>query len=183
VELKKILPNALSVFRLVDAILLFVLWKFSLKNSIFILLIFLGILSDFLDGFLARRLKATSRLGAILDPVADKVFVNTLFLLLYLEKLIPFYFLFAVILRDVLIILGAVILLKRKKGFTPAPLFVGKLCTLFLMFFLFSSWVHYYFGLFSSQFLQVFMKIAFLLIVVSGLFYARVFFTQERRLN
>ncbi len=180
-KLKKILPNALSIFRLADAILLFVLWKFSLGASIFILLILLGILSDFLDGFLARRLGATSRLGAILDPVADKVFVNILFLLLYLEKLIPFYFLFVVILRDILIVLGALLLFKRKKGFTPYPLFVGKLCTLFLMFFLFSAWIHYYFGLFSTQFLQILTKIGLVLVVVSGLFYAKVFFIQDKR--
>ncbi len=177
-QLKKFFPNILSLFRIIDAILLVFLWKFSLDASIFILLVSLGILSDFLDGFLARQFKVTSRLGALLDPIADKVFVNTLFLLLYLEKLIPFYFLLLVILRDVLILIGAAVLLKRKRSFTPAPLFVGKLCTFFLMLFLFSAWMHCYFGFFSIQFLHILMKISLVLVVFSAFSYAKAFFTQ-----
>jgi len=160
VRLKKSLPNVITVFRLLDVVLLLILWSLSLKRRlIFLLFLCLGILSDSLDGFLARRLKATSRLGAILDPIADKVFVDTLFFLLYLEKVIPFYFLFVVVLRDILIVLGVLFLFKRKKEFTPAPLFVGKLCTFFLMLFLFAGWTNYYLNVFPDVVLKILMNL------------------------
>lgn len=64
-------------------------------------------LTDALDGFLARRLNALSRFGAALDPIADKVLITVAFLCFAQVGLIPWYLALAVILRDLVIVLGA----------------------------------------------------------------------------
>lgn len=64
-------------------------------------------LTDALDGFFARRLNAHSRFGAALDPIADKVLVTVAFLTFAQTGLIPWYLALAVILRDLLIVVGA----------------------------------------------------------------------------
>jgi cardiolipin synthase len=64
-------------------------------------------LTDALDGFFARRLNAHSRFGAALDPIADKVLVTVAFLSFAQTGLIPWYLALAVILRDLVILLGA----------------------------------------------------------------------------
>jgi cardiolipin synthase len=63
--------------------------------------------TDALDGFIARRLGALSRLGAALDPVADKVLVTVAFLCFAYTALVPWSVAIAVIARDLVIVLGA----------------------------------------------------------------------------
>lgn len=67
-------------------------------------------LSDAADGFLARRLGMQSRLGAVLDPIADKTMLVSIFLTLGYQGYIETWFVILVVFRDLLIIGGAVIL-------------------------------------------------------------------------
>ncbi|MCB1705092.1 MAG: CDP-alcohol phosphatidyltransferase family protein [Halioglobus sp.] len=64
--------------------------------------------SDALDGFLARRLNALSRFGAVLDPIADKLLITVTFICLAEVGLLPWYLAIAVIARDLVIVLGAI---------------------------------------------------------------------------
>jgi len=64
-------------------------------------------LSDGIDGFLARRFGWFSRLGAVLDPLADKLLVISAYLALGWESLIPLWLVAAVIVRDAVIVGGA----------------------------------------------------------------------------
>jgi len=64
-------------------------------------------ITDALDGFVARRLGALSRLGAALDPIADKVLVTVAFLCFAYTGLIPWSLAIAVIARDLVIVIGA----------------------------------------------------------------------------
>ena len=100
------LPNALTFSRLLLAIPLGVLilrqdysWALAIG--------FLAGLTDALDGFFARRLKAFSRFGAALDPVADKILITVSFLSFAQVELIPWYLAIAVIARDLIIVAGA----------------------------------------------------------------------------
>ena len=70
---------------------------------------FAGI-SDWLDGYTARRLGATGNLGTILDPLADKAMLVSLFLALTYVALIPIWVLALVLGRDAVIVTGAVLL-------------------------------------------------------------------------
>ena len=79
--------------------------------------------TDALDGFAARRLNALSRLGAALDPIADKVLITVAFICFASTGLIPWYLALVVISRDVIILLGiglvfyllAVVFFQRRK--------------------------------------------------------------------
>jgi cardiolipin synthase len=91
--------------------------------------------SDLLDGLLARTLKQKSRLGALLDPMADKLLLSTSFLLLTLpaSKLnvaIPLWLTVVVFGRDIMIVVGAVAIILTT-GFTKFdPTIYGKASTL-----------------------------------------------------
>ena len=63
--------------------------------------------SDWLDGFIARRFRLTSRVGAALDPVADKLSMLVATLILAMQHLIPLWLAIAIIARDVIIVAGA----------------------------------------------------------------------------
>lgn len=82
--------------------------------------------SDLLDGYLARKLGQVSELGKIIDPLADKISVIVIsIILLYLGK-IPLWFVLIVVLRD-LLILGFGIYLNKKKDIRLMSNYPGKI--------------------------------------------------------
>lgn len=85
--------------------------------------------SDALDGFLAKRFGWTSRVGAILDPLADKVLLVSTYLALGWLGLLPAWLVAAVIARDVVIVSGAVTYHFRIGRFETAPTALSKLNT------------------------------------------------------
>ena len=64
-------------------------------------------LTDFADGYIARRFKLTSRLGAALDPIADKVNMLVATVMLALQELLPLWLAIAIVARDAVIVAGA----------------------------------------------------------------------------
>jgi len=94
-------------------------------------IVFLAGISDWLDGFAARRLKSSGSIGAILDPLADKVLLITLFMSLGLAHLIPMWILFLVIGRDLVIVFGALLVRVFRNVRKFAPSEVGKVSTFF----------------------------------------------------
>lgn len=74
-----------------------------------IVLFGLAALSDAADGFLAKRFGWRSELGAVLDPLADKLLLATVFITLGLLKLVPLWLVAAAVARDVIIVAGAVL--------------------------------------------------------------------------
>lgn len=88
-------------------------------------------LTDWFDGYAARKLNVTGRLGAVLDPLADKIMLVTLFIALAVVGLIPKWLLGLVIGRDLIIVIGA-ILLRAFRGIRKfLPSTWGKVSTFF----------------------------------------------------
>lgn len=85
--------------------------------------------SDALDGFLARRFGWGSRLGALLDPLADKLLLILSFICLSLVGLIPPWLVLVVLARDVLIVVGALCYRWRVGFLEVSPSRLGKLST------------------------------------------------------
>jgi cardiolipin synthase len=85
--------------------------------------------SDGLDGFLARRFDWRSRLGGIMDPLADKLLLVSVFVTLGWLGLIPAWLVLLVILRDLVIIAGATFYHMRIEQFEAEPSIASKLNT------------------------------------------------------
>ena len=126
-----LIPNLLSLLR----VLLAPLCYFYLVQPEFALLplIIIGgviILSDFLDGALARRLNQHTRLGLILDPLGDKVCLFAAGCALLLSGRVSPLFFIIIAAKDLLILLGGVILMGRAKVIIPSNT-LGKWTTAF----------------------------------------------------
>ena len=122
------IPNTLSLLRAPLALL------FLQPNTYLRLLaIFLAMLSDALDGFIARRNKECSHLGSVIDPLMDKVFVLFVLGIFYSEQQISIFELSALMSRDCCI--GLFILYLGVSGlwstFQPRAPWCGKLTTFF----------------------------------------------------
>jgi cardiolipin synthase len=100
------LPNAISLFRiaLVVPILLLIVEG---SYEVALILFFIAGFSDGVDGYLAKRFDWHTRLGALLDPIADKLLVAGTFLILVYTDHVPVWLAAIVILRDVVIVGGA----------------------------------------------------------------------------
>ena len=108
-NIKKAIPNALTLFRCLISILLPILIVYGGETGAILSapLLLLAGLSDYLDGFYARKYDVVSVFGKILDPIADKLLVIGVLLSLASENLLDFYFGFIpsliIILREIFI--------------------------------------------------------------------------------
>lgn len=101
------LPNLLSILR----IILTVPVVLSLLNHEFswaVVLFFIAGVTDGLDGWIAKRYSCQTRLGSILDPVADKLLLVSSFITLYIIGLLPLWLLALIFFRDLVIVSGTV---------------------------------------------------------------------------
>ncbi|MCY4158070.1 MAG: CDP-alcohol phosphatidyltransferase family protein [Bacteroidetes bacterium] len=98
------IPNAITLFRiLITPLLVFCLFQPTFWFSFFAcILFFLGAVSDFADGYIARALNKQSRIGRNLDPVADKIFILGSFITLawLYPQLVPWWAVIIIFTRD-----------------------------------------------------------------------------------
>lgn len=117
----KHVPNILTIARILATPYLFYLvGQHSYTQAIWT---FIAIgLTDVADGFIARRFQASSRLGAYLDPIADKLLLSGMFVTLLIAGLMHTWLAVIVLGRDVLILLVAAgfYLAKRRRDFPPS---------------------------------------------------------------
>lgn len=94
-----------------------------------LILFFIAGFSDGVDGFLAKRFDWHTRIGALLDPIADKLLVGGTFIALVVTGLIPVWLAILVIVRDVIIVGGATIYNFLIKPIDGEPTRISKLNT------------------------------------------------------
>lgn len=105
----------------------------SLRSQDFglvLILILIAGLSDGLDGYLAKRYDWRTRLGGLLDPLADKLLLVTVILTLTFMNLTPIWLACVVIGRDLIIVLGAILYNYLIEPVTPRPSVISKINTL-----------------------------------------------------
>lgn len=171
------LPNLLSLYRLILSFLFPLLWIKGISTYLIFFLLISAVVSDTLDGNLARLLKQKTKLGKILDPIADKSFINMLFFLLYLEKKFPLKYLLVIFLRDIFIITGSSYLLL-KRGYklqSLSPTLLGKISTVLQLISLVALFTHYYIKTLSLLYLDLILKIAIFFTIGSGFHYLMLF--------
>jgi cardiolipin synthase len=128
------LPNLFSVLRIL--LVLPVVWALvNLEYAIALILFAVAGFTDALDGFLAKHFHWESRLGSILDPLADKLLLVSSFLTLAWIGLIPVWLVAVVIIRDLLIIIGGVVFHYMFVQFDMAPSRISKANTFFQIIF------------------------------------------------
>lgn len=130
-----VLPNLICVARiLLTAPIVYYLISGEYPTA-FLLIIIAGF-SDGLDGYLARRFGWTSRIGGLLDPLADKLLFVSVFASLTWTELVPLWLFAVVIARDVVIVSGAVAYEFLIGPVEPNPSKVGKLNTMLALLYL-----------------------------------------------
>ena len=122
------IPNLLSIVRI--GLVYPILNNIYLNNfQLSIVFFIVAAITDALDGFLARKMNWQTDLGAILDPIADKLLLSGTIFILWLTEFIPFYIFIIFIGRDIVILLGAAVQMTLNELDTPMPNLLGKLTT------------------------------------------------------
>jgi cardiolipin synthase len=123
------LPNLISLARLLMVPLAIWLILGGRFGAAFWVFIGAGV-SDGLDGFIAKRFDLRTRLGALLDPIADKALIVSVFLALGWRGALPSWLVILVVFRDVMIVGGWLLLWAMSAPRQPDPLYISKLNTL-----------------------------------------------------
>ncbi len=127
------LPNLLSMLRLAGAPLVLWLILVPQADGLAVLVLAVGGFTDWLDGYLARAWHQTSRLGQMLDPIADRLYILAVLTGLALREIVPWWLVVIVIGRDVMI--ASLIPLLKTRGFSSLPVhFLGKAATFSLLY-------------------------------------------------
>ena len=120
--------NTISFTRILVAfpvVYLHYLNDFQVNTTIMILIVY-GVISDYLDGFIARKTNTISELGKMIDPVADKLCALVLFVYTVWIGWIPLWFLVFAIIRDSMIMLGSYYI-KKKYDKVAMAIMSGKI--------------------------------------------------------
>jgi cardiolipin synthase len=126
-------PNVISVVRLAGVPLFLWLVLGPEWDAAALVVLLVAGFTDFLDGWLARRLDQYSKLGEILDPVADRLYILAVVIGLFLRDIIPWWVAVALPLRDLL--LWGLVPILRTRGYSALPVhFLGKAATFNLLY-------------------------------------------------
>jgi cardiolipin synthase len=126
------IPNILSLFRLLLIPVFFVLLLTGHLGWALVL-IAVSAITDFVDGYVARHFNQVTRLGQLLDPAADRLFILTTLLGLGLVGVLPWWFIAVIVARDILLLVLGVVLANHRFG--PLPVHhLGKMGTFAILF-------------------------------------------------
>jgi CDP-diacylglycerol--glycerol-3-phosphate 3-phosphatidyltransferase len=169
------LANKITIIRILLVPFLLISLFYYKAEYDFLRFIALGIfficgITDAIDGYVARKFYQKTKLGSILDPLADKLLILTAFLSLSVLKNIPAaskippWLTIAVISRDVIIIIGAAVIFVMIKDIEIRPSLLGKATTLFQMLTIVAA-------LFQFEFVKVLWWSTAFFTILSGLGY------------
>lgn len=174
------LPNAISLLRivLIAPILYYIIGaRFDLALALF----FIAGVSDGLDGYLAKTFNWYTRLGALLDPIADKLLVAGAFVTLASQGLLPVWLATLVVIRDLVIIGGAMaynFLIRPVQG---EPTKISKLNTMLELFLVLFVLSHAGYGWPDEITIVVLGAAVLVTVVVSGTDYVWSWSERARR--
>ena len=127
------IPNVITIIRLAGVPLFLYLILVPEADGWALLVLALSGISDYLDGYLARRLDQTSKIGEILDPVADRLYILSTVLGLAVRDIIPWWLAVLLPARDVF--LWVLVPFLRTRGYSALPVhFLGKAATANLLY-------------------------------------------------
>ena len=125
-------PNILSLLRLL-LVPVFAWAILSGRDGLALAVLFVSGITDYLDGYLARRWGQVSRVGQLLDPFADRLYILSTLLGLGWRGIVPWWVIAVIVARDVLLALTIPVL--GRYGYGPLPVhFLGKAATFCLLY-------------------------------------------------
>ena len=126
------LPNALSALRLLG-VPLFVWAILTHRDGLALIILTLSGITDYLDGKIARKFGLVSRVGQLLDPIADRLYIVSTLLCLAWREIIPWWVVIVLFAREAF--MAVVVLIAKKHGWNGLPVhFVGKAATFNLLY-------------------------------------------------
>jgi CDP-diacylglycerol--glycerol-3-phosphate 3-phosphatidyltransferase len=127
------LPNALSALRLLGVPLFLYLLLGPEADGWAVAILIIAGFTDWLDGKLARWLNQSSRLGALLDPAADRLYIVSTLVALALRDIVPVWIVVLLVGREV--VLGLALVVLRRYGYPPLQVhYLGKAATFLLLY-------------------------------------------------
>jgi CDP-diacylglycerol--glycerol-3-phosphate 3-phosphatidyltransferase len=127
------IPNALSLLRLLGVPVFLWLALGPHADGWAVIVLMLAGATDYLDGKIARRFNQYSRVGSVLDPAADRLYILAAIIALTVRHIVPWWLAAALVGRDVA--LSPTIPVLRRHGYGPLPVhFIGKAATLALLY-------------------------------------------------
>lgn len=125
-------PNILSLIRL-GLVPVFLVLVIEGQDVLALATLVVSSATDYLDGLLARKLNQVSRLGQLLDPAADRLFIFATSLGLALRGVVPWWLVAIVVGRDVMLLILGIVLANF--GYGPLPVhYLGKIATFCLFY-------------------------------------------------
>lgn len=161
---KEQIPNLLTIGRIFFIpvfILLLTLWDSQLAHALAAVIFALASITDYLDGYLARKWNVVSNFGKFADPMADKLLVMSAFILLVELQLAPAWVVAVIVCRE-LAVTGLRLLLVETGGTVLAAALPGKIKTFSQMFAIIFLLLH------LTMIGQVFLYIALFFTIYSG---------------
>ena len=151
------IPNLLSISRVFIALVMIYFLAQTGNQAIWIcaILMLTAAISDGLDGYLARRMNKITKLGILIDPLADKIFAIILVIGLIIYREFPLWMAFVIVGRDLLIIVAGALLFKDQEIAVPSNL-SGKYAFAAIAFLLGSYVINYEFGIILSTYFTLF---------------------------
>jgi cardiolipin synthase len=126
------IPNVISFVRLLGVPLFLYLLLGPHSDVAAVIVLTLGGTTDWVDGYIARRTNTVSRLGELLDPFADRLYILATLLGLTARGVVPWWLTIALLLREA--VLAVALLVLRRHGYGPPPVhYVGKTGTFVLL--------------------------------------------------
>jgi cardiolipin synthase len=127
------IPNAISFARLIGVPVFLYLFLATDAKVAAVIVLAVGGSSDWVDGYLARRLHQVSRLGELMDPLADRLYILATLVAFTVRSIVSWEFTAALLLRDAMMIVCLLVL--RRHGYGPPSVhYIGKTATFILLF-------------------------------------------------
>ncbi len=172
------LPNLITLSRIALAPVLILLLKEHDYAMSLVVFLVAGV-SDGLDGFIAKRFNLTSRLGAILDPVADKILLLSAYVMLTLLEDLPFWLMLTVVFRDLLIVGGYLVYTSMIGSVQMRPSHLSKLNTFMQIALVIAILAQQAFSLVYPALVEALVYAVLITTVASGLHYVWIWGVQK----
>lgn len=180
-ELRITIPTMLTILRIIFVPCIIVSMFMQQWGMAFLFFLTASI-TDFLDGNLARLWNEKTFLGACLDPIADKLLLISFFFTLVFIKTplfsVPLWFVLLVLLKELIVIFGALFILLSGRHLDVRPTWLGKSTTVVQMAFIIWLFACYYFHWVPVKTYYSMLAIMLLMVFLSFVQYIRMGFKQ-----